>query len=105
MSDPATIRILQQVGAFYHVSPAEIVGPRQHQHICRARHVAAWFITTLLKFSQPVVAQRLNRKDHSTISHSLDRTRAKMNSDDSFCLELATIRRMIDGPSQTTGSA
>ncbi len=67
VSPPARARkIIAEVAAAYEVTPADLTGPRRHQHLIEPRWLAMRRIRHELNYSFPQIGRLFNR-DHSTV--------------------------------------
>ena len=79
---------------FYHVSHADLIGPRRQAGIVRARHVAAYLALDMCEISGVAVGAAFGGRDHTTILHSV-KVVESLKKDRSFAEDLQALRNKI----------
>lgn len=59
--------VIKEVGRQRNVRDAEIIGDSRVEEIAFARHICMYLLNKKLKYSFPVTAKLLSRKDHTTV--------------------------------------
>jgi chromosomal replication initiator protein len=73
----------------------EIRGKNKTKEIVWARQVAIYLIHQHMKKTLIEIAQFFNKKDHTTIMHSLEVVKAKLKSDSALSLQLVEIEKHL----------
>ena len=66
-------QIIERVSKYYQVSIEDILGPKRDKDIVTPRQIAMFIMRGELHLSYPKIARELNRKDHTTAIHSIDK--------------------------------
>lgn len=66
-------RILEVVSRISGVTVQEMVAPRRATRICNVRHCVMWLAKKHTKMSLPQIGAGLGNRDHSTISHGVNK--------------------------------
>ncbi len=61
---------LDRVCTFYKVTPADVLGPKRHQHFIDARWVFAKALRAKGRLSYPQIGKIIGGRDHTTIIHA-----------------------------------
>jgi chromosomal replication initiator protein len=73
--------ILIAVSAEYGIPVAQILADDRRRHIARARHMAAYLMREWTDGSLAQIASTLNRGDHTTIVHAVNKMRAQRDAE------------------------
>lgn len=78
--------IVRGVGEFCNVPVDKILGKTRYQNIVEARMLVAYLMRNdrNLKYSLTLIAKLLNKRDHSTIIHSIKTVENLMEVDEDF---------------------
>ena len=70
---PTPKQILDKVASYYQLSVDDLKSPKRNQEIVLPRQIAMYLLRNELSLSLPKVAQKLNRRDHTTALHSVNK--------------------------------
>jgi len=76
--------VIKNVCAYYHLKTSQIKSDTRKQEISNVRQIIMFILRKKLKINFEEIAFLLNRKDHTTIIHGVDKIQNKMLSDDRF---------------------
>ncbi|MBN1331936.1 chromosomal replication initiator protein DnaA [Candidatus Dojkabacteria bacterium] len=82
--------ILKSVAKEFEVTIKDIKGPRRTADVALARQICMYILRTELDYKLEKIAYLLNRKDHTTVIHGLDKIDSQRRVDESF-------REQLDG--------
>ncbi len=91
----APTRVIECVAQHYKVASSDITGARRTKDLAQARHVAMFLLRTLNGLSLPVIGQHLGDRDHTTVSHGIERIKKQMSKDDSLSRDLLVLRDKV----------
>ncbi|WP_394909048.1 chromosomal replication initiator protein DnaA [uncultured Helicobacter sp.] len=77
-------KILSFVGKELNIKPSEITSKAKNQHITKARRIATYLTRKLTHNSMPIIANKLNMKDHSSVSKALKAIEEKIKEDENL---------------------
>lgn len=77
-------RVLKEVGKSFGVRVKDLKGPRRTKELALARQVAMYILREELNYKLEEVAHLLNRSDHTTVIHAIDKIKSKMMIQDGF---------------------
>jgi len=83
--------ILKRVGKEYEVSIKDLKGNRRTAQIAFARQVAMYILREEFKYQLEKIASFLNRKDHTTVIHAVDKIKSKVMVDEGFREQVSLI--------------
>jgi hypothetical protein len=96
-SQPAIRVVVDQVAAFYDLTPMQVCSDRRNANIVLARHVATWLCAELTTHSLTVIGRFLNKRDHSTCINALKKVNRRLKNDERFQDEIQVIKlRILD---------
>lgn len=104
LPDPATLApieahaLLAGVARAFNLTVADLVGPRQHFHLARARFAACWLLVHRpapggRMRSRTRVGQLLGGRDHSTVCHALARCKRLARDNPDWLRALTALAR------------
>ncbi|MCI6217630.1 MAG: chromosomal replication initiator protein DnaA [Helicobacter sp.] len=88
-------QIITIVAKELNIKPSEITSKEKSQRIARARRIVIYIAHTLTLNSMPVLANKLNMKDHSSVSKALKTIKEKMREDDNLKILLEEIQNKV----------
>lgn len=90
----ASTRVLSAAAHCFNVPLSALSGVSRDPVLVRARFAVAYVLREAdpLKYSTPVLARIIGRKDHSTIIHAVKRARVLIEDDAEFAGHVATLR-------------
>ena len=86
-------------GEFKTVSKEDILGKKRSKEIADARHISIFLIRELTDMSYPSIS-KIFEKDHSTIMHSYDKMKKKVEEGEGssqISLEISELKKEITG--------
>lgn len=83
------------VEEFYHVSHADLIGPRRTADIKNARHVAVYLALDMCGLSMSAVGSAFGGRDHSTVVNSIKVVEKRMKNERGFTEDLQQLRNKI----------
>lgn len=76
--------IFKVVSKEFEVTVKDIKGPRRKADVALARQICMYILREELGYKLERIAQLLNRKDHTTVLHALDKVESKKKADEGF---------------------
>jgi chromosomal replication initiator protein len=76
--------VLKKISLEFGVSLKDLKGPRRTSELAFARQVAMYILREEFNYRLEKVAELLNRKDHTTVIHAVDKIKSKIMIDDGF---------------------
>lgn len=92
-------RVLKEVSKNFGVSVKDLKGPRRTSDLALARQVAMYILRVEFKYKLEEVAKHLNRQDHTTVIHAIDKVESKMRIQSDFNHQIASLIRTINDSS------
>ncbi len=83
---PPIERIQETVAAHYGLTVAKLTSPSREQKIALPRQVAMYLCRVLAEETFQAIAEKFNKKDHTTVIAAVDRVRGLLESDDQIQL-------------------
>lgn len=84
-------QVLKEVAKGFNVSVKDLKGPRRTKDLALARQVAMYILREEFNYKLEEVAKFLNREDHTTVIHAIDKIKSKMMVQDGFNRQVAQI--------------
>ena len=84
--------VVRIVALHFNLKPEELIGRGRSQPLAHARHVAMYLLRTENALSYPRIGKILGGRDHSTISHGVEKIKKEMARDDALRAEVAKLR-------------
>jgi len=84
-------KIFREVAKAFGVKVKDIKGPRRTKDIALARQVAMYILREEFNYKLEEVANYVNRKDHTTVIHAIDKVKSKMMLQDEFNVQIGNI--------------
>lgn len=76
--------VIKNICMFYHIKTSLIKSDTRKQEISHVRQIIMYVLRKKLELNYEEIAFMLNRKDHTTIIHGVDKIQEKILSDDRF---------------------
>lgn len=89
-------KILREVSKSFDVTVKEIKGPGRQRDVALARQVAMYILREEYNYKLEDVAKMLNRQDHTTVIHAIDKIKSKMMIQDEFNYQVSKIISAIN---------
>jgi chromosomal replication initiator protein len=87
--------IIKKVAKEFKLTVKEIKGMRRTEEIAFARQVAMFILREDFGFKLDQVAKYLERNDHTTVIHAVDKIKSKMMIDEGFKMQMDQLRENI----------
>lgn len=84
-------KVLKEVAKSFAVTVKDLKGPRRTKELALARQVAMYILREEFNYKLEEVAKFLNREDHTTVLHAIDKIKSKMILQDGFNRQVAQI--------------
>jgi len=98
-------QVIKEVGKGFNVSIKDLKGPRRTKDLALARQVAMYILREEFNYKLDEVAKFLNREDHTTVIHAIDKVKSKMMVQDGFNRQVAQIITNIQDTAAVTEDA
>jgi chromosomal replication initiator protein len=95
-------RIIKEVAKSFDVLVKDIKGDRRTKEVALARQVCMYVLREEFNYKLEEVAQYVNRKDHTTVLHAVDKVKSKMMIQDEFNLQIGSIITNINDSARVT---
>ena len=92
---PTLREIIDTVCEFYHITPAEILSPRHLHNLSHPRLMVYYLGRKLTRLSLQNIADRLNRRDHTTVKYGFMRVAALARKNEVVRDDLDILRARI----------
>lgn len=89
-------QVIKQVAQEFNINAKDIKGPRRTADIAFARQVCMYLLREDFNYKLEDVATLLNRKDHTTVIHAVDKIKSKILIDTGFKDQISIIRERIN---------
>lgn len=89
-------QVIKQVANELNVSAKDIKGPRRTADVAFARQLCMYLLREDFGYKLEDVATLLNRKDHTTVIHAVDKVKSKILIDEGFKDQVLIIRERIN---------
>ena len=87
--------IIDAVSDHYNISVNDIIGKSRKQEITLARQIAMYLSAKLAHAQTTRIGRFIGGRDHSTVKHSIDKVKARIDEDRSFAREIKAIEKDI----------
>jgi chromosomal replication initiator protein len=84
-------KVLKEVSKSFGVLVKDLKGPRRTKDLALARQVAMYILREEYRYKLEEVARFLNRDDHTTVIHAIDKVKSKMMLQEGFNNQVAKI--------------
>ncbi|GAB4287450.1 MAG: chromosomal replication initiator protein DnaA [Candidatus Dojkabacteria bacterium] len=84
-------KVLREVAKSFNVKVKDLKGPRRTKDIAMARQVAMFILREEFNHKLEDVAGFLNRSDHTTVLHAIDKVKSKMMLQEDFNYQISQI--------------
>jgi len=89
------LRTIEHVAAYYGLTVADLTGRRRTADIARARQVAMYLLREENGLSLPSIGEYLGGRDHSTVSHGVDKIAGDIQSDEMLRQGVVKLRERL----------
>lgn len=91
-------KTLELVAAHYRLTPEELTGERRTKAVAGARQVAMYLLREDHGLSLPAIGQLLGGRDHTTVSHGIDKVLRELQSNELLRADVTALREKIYTP-------
>jgi len=84
-------KVIKEVAKSFAVSVKDLKGPRRTKDLALARQVAMYILRDEFNYKLEEVAKFLNREDHTTVLHAIDKIKSKMMIQEGFNRQISQI--------------
>lgn len=88
--------ILETVAEHYNISPNDIVSRKRNGELIQPRHVVMYLCRNLIDIPFTNIAKLLNKKDHTTIIHGVNKITEDMEKDVDLKNKIDVIRKILN---------
>ena len=88
-------QILKTISKEFNVSVKDLKGPRRTADVAFARQVCMYFLREEFGYKLEQVARILERQDHTTVMHAVDKVKSKLMLDEGFKNQIDLIKESI----------
>lgn len=89
-------QVIKQVAQELNVTAKDIKGPRRTAEVAFARQVCMYLLREDFGYKLEDVATLLNRKDHTTVIHAVDKIKSRLLLDEGFKDQVLLIRERVN---------
>ncbi len=89
--------IQKRVAEHYNIKLADMHSARRSRVVARPRQVAMYLAKQLTPRSLPEIGRKFGGRDHTTVIHAVRKVEELTGQDQSFCEDVALLRRMLQG--------
>lgn len=94
-------QVLKEVSKSFGVTVKDLKGPRRTKELALARQVAMYILREEFNYKLEEIARYLNRQDHTTVLHAIDKIKSKMMVQDGFNRQVSEIITHIQESAST----
>jgi chromosomal replication initiator protein len=88
-------QILKTISKEFNISVKDLKGPRRTADVAFARQVCMYFLREEFGYKLEQVARILERQDHTTVMHAVDKVKSKLMLDEGFKNQIDLIKENI----------
>ena len=89
-------RILQVVAEHFKLNSSDLVSERRNKEIVRPRQIAMYLCRNMTDTPLTTIAKCLNKKDHSTIIHGIDKITKELEKDESLQYTVDVLKKKLN---------
>ncbi len=89
-------RILQVVAEHFKLNSSDLVSERRNKEIVRPRQIAMYLCRNMTDTPLTTIAKCLNKKDHSTIIHGIDKIAKELEKDESLQYTIDVLKKKLN---------
>lgn len=91
----APTRTIERVAAYFGLTPADLTGRRRTAEIAYARQVAMYLLRMENNLSLIAIGEHLGGRDHSTVSHGIDKVAAELQRSETVRQAIMHLREQL----------
>lgn len=88
-------KILKITTDYFQITPADILSPKRNKELVRPRQIIMYLLRHEMNLSYPKISRHLNKKDHTTIIHGVEKIEKEMARDDELHKQLAKLKEQL----------
>lgn len=88
-------RTIERVAAYHGMTVAELTGRRRTADVARARQIAMYLLREENTLSLPAIGEHLGGRDHSTVSHGVEKIAHDMQTDETLRQIITKLREAL----------
>lgn len=89
-------RILQVVAEHFKLNSSDLMSERRNKEIVRPRQIAMYLCRNMTDTPLTTIAKCLNKKDHSTIIHGIDKITKELEKDESLQYTVDVLKKKLN---------
>lgn len=91
----APTRTIERVAAYFGLTSADLTGRRRTADVAHARQVAMYLLRMENNLSLPAIGEHLGGRDHSTVSHGIDKIAAELQRSETVRQTIVRLREQL----------
>jgi chromosomal replication initiator protein len=91
----STEKIFTAVCDFFEIEISDLLSPRRNKELVRPRHIVMYLLRHEMNLSYPKIGNELNKKDHTTIIHGVNKIEKEIARNEEIQKELSSIKEKI----------
>lgn len=95
-------KVLKEVAKSFGVTVKDMKGPRRTKELALARQVAMYILREEFNYKLEEIAKYLNRQDHTTVIHAIDKVQSKMMIQEAFNRQVSQLITTINDSAAMT---
>ena len=92
-------KVLKEVGKSFGVTVKDMKGPRRTKEVALARQVSMYILREEFNYKLEEIAKYLNRQDHTTVIHAIDKIKSKLMIQEAFNSQVSQLITRISDAS------
>ncbi len=92
------VRTIERVAAYHGLTAADLTGRRRTADVARARQIAMFLLREENALSLPAIGDHLGGRDHSTVSHGVEKITGDMQGDEMLRQAITRLREQLYQP-------
>ncbi len=89
------VRIINVVGDYYNITPAQITGRMRKAEVALARHIAMYLTRNLLDLPFKQIGQVFGGKDHSTVINACDKVEEQLKTSPDLAQAIVQLEKQL----------
>ena len=87
--------IIKIVSDFYNLTANDIISKSRKKELIEPRQISIYLARELLDFSFPYIAEKMGKRDHTTIMYSYDKINRELNQNPELNNKILTIKELL----------
>lgn len=88
-------KILTVTTEFFNIEIKDLLSPRRNKELVRPRQIVMYLLRHEMNFSYPKIGKELNKKDHTTVIHGVEKIEKEIARNEEIRKELASIKEKL----------